>query len=150
MKKIASLALSAVLTTTSLGAFAQGPGGPDERRDSPRQSQGQSHGQGQGKSGKQQDRGPGGDQGRQERGPQSRAPEGRQEARQDQRHEQRSDFRKGQALDRQYRQHRYVVEDWRGHKLSRPPRGHHWVQVGDRYVLVAVATGVIASIILSH
>lgn len=135
MKKIASLALATVLTATSLGAYAQGPGpGGDDRHDQQHQSQqqGRGHDKHQGKS-------------------QERRDEPRQEARQEGRRDDRGpDFRRGQRLDRQYRDNQYVVEDWRGHHLSRPPRGHHWVQVGDRYVLVAVATGIIASIILSH
>ena len=43
-----------------------------------------------------------------------------------------------------------VVDDWRGHHLSPPPRGYHWVQTGGDYVLVAIATGVIMQILLSH
>jgi Ni/Co efflux regulator RcnB len=33
--------------------------------------------------------------------------------------------------------------------LRTPPRGYHWVQADDRYVLAAIATGVIADIIIS-
>ena len=44
----------------------------------------------------------------------------------------------------------YVVDDWRGHHLSAPPRGYHWVQTGSDYVLVAIATGVILQLLLSH
>ena len=44
----------------------------------------------------------------------------------------------------------YVVEDWRGHRLSAPPRGYHWVQVGADYVLVAVATGIILQMMLAN
>jgi Ni/Co efflux regulator RcnB len=43
-----------------------------------------------------------------------------------------------------------VVEDWRGHRLSAPPRGYHWVQTGADYVLVAIATGVILQLLLSN
>ena len=49
----------------------------------------------------------------------------------------------------QYRSHHYVVNDWRGHHLSAPPRGYHWIQNGGDYLLVAIATGVIASMVLS-
>ena len=31
-----------------------------------------------------------------------------------------------------------------------PPRGYHWVQNGPDYVLVAIATGIIAQILLNH
>jgi len=38
--------------------------------------------------------------------------------------------------------------DYRSHHLRQPPRGYEWRQSGSQYVLAAVATGVIASIIL--
>jgi len=57
-------------------------------------------------------------------------------------------FRKGNRLPSHYRSQQYVVNDWRGHGLPRPSRGHHWVQTGSDYVLVAVATGLIAQIVL--
>ncbi|TWI64228.1 Ni/Co efflux regulator RcnB [Pseudoduganella lurida] len=62
----------------------------------------------------------------------------------------RHDLRKGGRLPSDYRNRQYVVDDWRGHRLSAPPRGYHWVQTGNDYVLAAVATGVIASIILGQ
>jgi Ni/Co efflux regulator RcnB len=39
------------------------------------------------------------------------------------------------------------VRDYRGHHLSAPPRGHQWRKVDNDYVLVAVATGIITSVI---
>jgi Ni/Co efflux regulator RcnB len=39
--------------------------------------------------------------------------------------------------------------DYRRHHLRHPPRGYEWRESNGRYVLAAVATGVIASIILS-
>ncbi|QHI96886.1 hypothetical protein GT347_02105 [Xylophilus rhododendri] len=59
-------------------------------------------------------------------------------------------FRRGQRLPPEYRSRQYVVDDWRGHHLSAPPRGYQWVQTGGDYVLVAIATGVIASLFLSQ
>jgi Ni/Co efflux regulator RcnB len=59
-------------------------------------------------------------------------------------------FYRGGRLPEYYRGHEYVVDDWRGHRLQAPPRGFNWVQVGPDYVLVAVATGIIASILLSQ
>ncbi len=59
-------------------------------------------------------------------------------------------FYRGGRLPSQWRSHQYVVDDWRGHRLSSPPRGYHWVQTGGDYVLVAIATGIIASILLSQ
>jgi len=59
-------------------------------------------------------------------------------------------FYRGGHLPPEYRNRQYVVDDWRGHRLSAPPRGYHWVQTGDDYVLVAIATGVIALILLNR
>lgn len=55
---------------------------------------------------------------------------------------------KGYRVPPQYRGPQYVVQDWRGHRLSTPPRGYHWVQYGGDYMLVAIASGVIAQLIL--
>jgi Ni/Co efflux regulator RcnB len=60
------------------------------------------------------------------------------------------EFRRGGRLPPEYRNRQYVVTDWRGHRLSAPPRGYQWVQVGPDYVLAAVATGIIANLILSR
>ena len=60
------------------------------------------------------------------------------------------EWRRGGYLPHEYRNHQYVVDDWRGHRLSRPPRGYQWVQVGNDYVLAAIATGLIANLILNQ
>ncbi|MGZ8259683.1 MAG: RcnB family protein [Telluria sp.] len=60
------------------------------------------------------------------------------------------DWRRGGYLPRDYRSRNYVVDDWRAHRLYAPPRGHHWVQAGSDYVLVAITTGLIAAILLSQ
>ena len=60
------------------------------------------------------------------------------------------DFRRGDRLPGEYRSRQYVVDDWRGHRLSAPPRGYHWVQTGGDYVLVAIATGVILQLLLNN
>lgn len=59
-------------------------------------------------------------------------------------------YYRGDRLPSRYRQRSHVVNDWRGHRLSAPPRGYHWVQNGPDYVLVAIATGIIAQILLNH
>ena len=59
-------------------------------------------------------------------------------------------FRRGQRLPMEYRHRQYVVDDWRGHHLSAPPRGYHWVQTGGDYVLVAIATGIILQLFLNN
>jgi Ni/Co efflux regulator RcnB len=60
------------------------------------------------------------------------------------------EFRRGDRLPPEYRNRNYVVDDWRNHRLSAPPRGYHWVQVGGDYVLVAIATGVILQLLLNN
>jgi Ni/Co efflux regulator RcnB len=72
-----------------------------------------------------------------------------------QRHDERGagpnhEFYRGERLPAQYRHRQYVVEDWRGHHLNAPPRGYQWVQTGGDYVLIAIATGIIAQLLLSH
>ena len=59
-------------------------------------------------------------------------------------------MRRGGYLTPQYRSHYYVVDNWRGHHLSAPPRGYHWVQAGNDYVLAAIATGVILQILFNR
>ena len=56
-------------------------------------------------------------------------------------------YRRGGYLPVQYRQTRYYVTDWRARRLRAPPRGYHWVRSdnGD-FLMVAIATGIIASI----
>ena len=95
--------------------------------------------------------------------------EGRNESRNDRRDDRRDDrrapprewdhgpgagpdhnFYRGGRLPPEYRQRMYVVDDWRGHRLQRPPSGYQWVQTGPDYVLVAITTGIIASILLNY
>lgn len=59
-------------------------------------------------------------------------------------------YKKGGHMPSEYRGSRYVVTDWRHDRLREPPRGYHWVRSdnGD-FLLVAVATGIIADI-LAH
>ena len=59
-------------------------------------------------------------------------------------------WHRGTRMPPAYRTRHYVVNDWRSHRLSAPPRGHYWVQNGADYLLVAIATGVIAQIIMSR
>lgn len=59
-------------------------------------------------------------------------------------------FRRGDRLPSRYRNHQYVVNNYREHHLRPPPRGYHWVQTGSDYVLAAIATGLIADLIINH
>ena len=59
-------------------------------------------------------------------------------------------FQRGGYLPGQYRQHGYYVNDWRAHSgLYAPPHGHQWMNVNGEFLLVALATGLIASAILN-
>jgi len=60
-------------------------------------------------------------------------------------------WHKGQYLPRHVVQQRHVVIDHRHHRhLYAPPRGHQWVSVDGEFLLVAVATGLIAHAIFSR
>jgi Ni/Co efflux regulator RcnB len=60
-------------------------------------------------------------------------------------------YKKGGHVPAEYNGGNYAVADWRANHLRQPPRGYHYVRSdnGD-FLLVAVTTGVIASIIASH
>ncbi|WPB58799.1 RcnB family protein [Xylophilus sp. GOD-11R] len=124
-KKIGAAFLAFTLGVSSL-AFAQPREGRDDHRGGPEQQQrGNGHGPDRG--------GPGHDRHADARGA---GPDHR--------------FHRGDRLPAEYRSRQYVVDDWRGHRLSAPPRGYQWVQVGGDYVLAAIATGVIASLFLNQ
>ncbi|MEI2385341.1 RcnB family protein [Breoghania sp. JC706] len=53
-------------------------------------------------------------------------------------------MRRGGHMPRTYR-NRPV--DYRQHHLRKPPAGYHWVRHDDKYVLVAITSGIISSII---
>ena len=59
-------------------------------------------------------------------------------------------YYRGDRLPMEYRHRTYVVDNWRSHQLSAPPRGYHWVQTGSDYVLIAIASGIIAQLILGN
>jgi Ni/Co efflux regulator RcnB len=59
----------------------------------------------------------------------------------------RHDRQKDACLSSAYRNRQLVVDDWRSHRLSAPPRGDHWVQTGGDYVLAAMRTGLIVQIL---
>ena len=62
----------------------------------------------------------------------------------------RYQFRRGEYLSSQYRDRRYVVTDWRSRNLYQPQYGYQWVQSGNDYAMVAIATGLIAAVLLNH
>ena len=59
-------------------------------------------------------------------------------------------WHKGDRVPATYRDKRYEVTDWKAHNLRQPPSGYHWVNVNGDYVLAAIATGVIADLLLSN
>ncbi len=61
------------------------------------------------------------------------------------------EMHRGERIPVVYLERDYYVEDYRVYHLAPPPRGHRWVRTDDgRYILIAVATGIIADIILHH
>ena len=59
-------------------------------------------------------------------------------------------FHRGDRLPPEYRNRQYVVNNWREHHLSAPPRGYQWVQTGGDYVLAAIGTGIILQLLLGQ
>ncbi|KGD70879.1 hypothetical protein HA49_18400 [Tatumella morbirosei] len=58
-------------------------------------------------------------------------------------------FEPGRRFPHEYRGPHYWVNDWHNRGLPPPPYGHRWSYVDGNYVLVAIASGVITSIILN-
>lgn len=58
-------------------------------------------------------------------------------------------FHRGDRLPPQYRSQR-GINDWQQRQLHAPARGQQWVQVGTDYALIAIATGVIAQLVLNR
>lgn len=57
---------------------------------------------------------------------------------------------RGQRLPSTYYADRSHYVDYRANHLRRPPHGYQWVQADDNFALVALTTGLIASIATSH
>jgi Ni/Co efflux regulator RcnB len=136
--KTALSVILAVMLASGGPAFAQGRGNHDERGNNGQSQRGDDHRDQHDNDG---------------RGPDQRG--GNWQGNHDQRHDERGagpnhDFRRGGYLPAEYRHRQYVVDDWRGHRLSEPPRGYHWVQTGGDYVLVAIASGIILQLLLGR
>ena len=60
-------------------------------------------------------------------------------------------YKRGGHMPVEYRTTRYYVNDYRVYHLRQPPRGYRWVRSdnGD-FLMVAIATGIIASIIAGN
>jgi Ni/Co efflux regulator RcnB len=61
-----------------------------------------------------------------------------------------AEWKRGGRVPTDYRGRNYVVNDYRAYHLNAPPRGYQWVGVGGDYVLAAIATGIIAQIIVGQ
>ncbi|MEO8671227.1 MAG: RcnB family protein [Tahibacter sp.] len=48
-----------------------------------------------------------------------------------------------------YRDRGFVVRDYGTYHLRRPGGGYHWVREGNDYLLIAVATGLIADVVIN-
>ncbi|MBN9024365.1 RcnB family protein [Kaistia sp. MMO-174] len=55
----------------------------------------------------------------------------------------RKHWSKGQRVPSQYRGDRI---DYKRHNLKAPPRGYQWVENDGQYLMIGIATGVIAAI----
>jgi Ni/Co efflux regulator RcnB len=53
---------------------------------------------------------------------------------------------RGDRLSADYRSDQYFVSDWRGNHLRKPKRGHRWVHVNNRYMLVKIGNGLILEV----
>lgn len=129
MKKSGAIALSALLFATSLSAFAEGP-----RQEQPPVKHEQQHANPQ----------HGGAQQEKHREPQQNARPA------EHRQAQHQAFRQGRPLPKKYRGEGYQVNDWHKRGLKAPPAGHRWQNVDGNYVLIAIATGVITSVVAHH
>jgi Ni/Co efflux regulator RcnB len=61
-------------------------------------------------------------------------------------------FRPGQAIPPYYFRdyNRYAINDWRRYNLYPPPPGHRWMMVDGNFVLAAISTGIITTILLGR
>ena len=63
----------------------------------------------------------------------------------------RDHYRRGERIEVVHVERHYYVDDYEHYHLRRPPHGHRWIRTDDgKYLLVAVATGIIADILLHH
>ncbi|HEY3694444.1 RcnB family protein [Phenylobacterium sp.] len=58
-------------------------------------------------------------------------------------------WRQGQRLPPEYRTRAHYV-DYRRARLHAPPRGYQWVRVDNNYAMVALTSGLIASMVASR
>ena len=124
MKTISGVATAVSILALSFGiALAEGRGGEDQKRNFQHQRQ------------------------HDERPAQQHYEEHREENRHWRQGEQH-EWRRGEYVDRdEWRQARYV--EWREYNLSRPRVGYEWREYDGRFILAAIATGIVADIIIN-
>ncbi|WP_192456370.1 RcnB family protein [Musicola keenii] len=166
MKKAAlALLIGTAVVSNALfvsASYAEGPGdnrGPQQQQQWKPGGQGQGQGPGGGQQPGRQGGGQPGHQGGEQGRPDARNDRNPGQGRQEQRpgpQQQREhfafsghDFRRGHPVPRDFRWDRYRVDDWRGRGLYAPPSGYRWAYIDGNYVLIAVATGIITSIIIN-
>ena len=66
------------------------------------------------------------------------------------RYHHRAIYRVGGRLPEHYRSQYYYVNNWRSYHLQPPPYDYGWVNVDGDFILVALATGLIAEVILNN
>jgi Ni/Co efflux regulator RcnB len=61
-----------------------------------------------------------------------------------------SHFHRGDRVPSEYRHRGHAMNNWRAQHLHAPAHDQQWVQVGADYALIAIATGVIAQLVLNR
>ncbi|MBK4998373.1 RcnB family protein [Pseudomonas sp. S31] len=156
MKKTLTVICAALMISAPLASFAQpGPSQGGGQQGRPQQGQQQNHPQ----QGQQQNRPQQGQQqnrpqqGQHQSSQQHTKPSNNQGYRDPGFHPQpgmpvpHSQWKRGHVVDPGYRGDRYWVTDWRTRHLPTPPHGQRWLHINGDYVLVAITTGVIMSIL---
>ena len=54
---------------------------------------------------------------------------------------------KGDRLPRHYLSGEFVVRDYWGDNLDKPPRGYHWVRVNNQFILIRSSNGDIREVV---
>lgn len=63
----------------------------------------------------------------------------------------KSDWHRGDRIEIVHIERRYYIDDYAHYHLRRPPSGHRWIRSPEgKFILVAVATGIIADVLLHH
>ena len=63
----------------------------------------------------------------------------------------KKDWHRGDRIEIVHIEPRYYIDDYAHYHLRQPPRGHRWIRTPEgKFILVAVATGIIADILLHH